>query len=443
MEALDAFAYERKASEARQPTQSGGVLGQVPNKTQTTACQHNKQLTKPVVENVPRLNLWERLRFSQSKTMWNPQLTKAGMTDTNQRNYRSCACWVVGTDESPQLSVRVNPDGRAYYRGLNSCYRHSCPRCGTRIRAAYAKQIETVLNGAVQAGKKIIYCVLTIPHTRYTSPKESLDILQKIHAVAFHQAVRKNHYVEDYIKTVDHTVGRKHGHHYHSNYALIVPGDYDIYDLHNLRFDVFDRMRRVCEKRGLGTPLFEFQYFEFVDNVKVISEYISKCREMVREYLGNEMLNSSSKNAKSGHYNPAELLDLAASGDLWAQAMRREYEAAMYKRRIISWSRGLKKKYEDLSKTDEEIVKAEEEKEDDEILSINDPAFEAIKAAGVEANVLRVTESFVKKTSLWMVDKFQQLKGLLAGIDTGFFSIEKGSNMLRILIGGFTNVEED
>ncbi len=429
---------------ARQKRANQGVSGRSPRTLRLRTLGNIRNNSQ--APSIPTLDNWSRLRHLQTKEMWNPLLRQRGMSDVNQSRYRSCACWIVGTKDHDNLQVKVSVnDGvaRAYYSGLNSCRYGTCPRCGSRLRIGYSMINQKIFRGEVESGHRIIFVVLTIPHTRQTSIETAGEVLTKITDVAFHGYVRKKHSVLGYCRSPDHTFSLHNGHHAHTNYALVVPGWYSDSDVDGLKQDVYERMVRVCEKKGFGLPLKSLQSFKMVDNddVEAVADYMAKrfddddssedTKKTKLQKMTDE-LSSNAKKAAPGHYTPMQLLDASAAGYQWARKAWKEYEAYMRGRRIMTWSKGLRQKYDDTKKTDEEILESvdEETVEDEVKLNIEDVAFGAIRRAGAEHKILRLTQDYVNIGRGLVCGLFRSIDMVINSMNKGKLCLLNGSKLI-------------
>jgi hypothetical protein len=76
--------------------------------------------------------------------------------------------------------------------------------------------------------------------------------------------------------------------------------------------------------------------------------------------VGNELARGDLKSGRNGHRTPFQILeDFRQTGDLADLALWHEYEAATRGHQAITWSKGLKKRLDVCSRTDEEIAAEE------------------------------------------------------------------------------------
>jgi hypothetical protein len=116
------------------------------------------------------------------------------------------------------------------------------------------------------------------------------------------------------------------------------------------------RWAAYCQKAGLGTP--SYAHGIKLDDGTQAAKYVTKWG------LEDEMTKGHSKKAKAGGETPFDLLRsaLADAGDVQARALFQEFADCFKGKRQLSWSNGLKARFNQVEKTDEELAAEQDDR---------------------------------------------------------------------------------
>lgn len=315
----------------------------------------------------------------------------------------------------------VRPGGtvdvhRGGYAGLATCGSvWACPVCSAKIQHRRRSELQQLVDWAQGQGYSVVFGTMTLRHNADQALQDLWDTLSVCHQrVAQDRAVRelrKDLGFVGYVRAVEVTRG-DHGWHPHIHSLYLLRGDAtdeEIDELADTEFAVWKRTamrgvtryRRYYEVAGktipdkttaytipIGAPVRErYELKRVTSPEQAFSDYFAKAVYEEKQAAGGrsaatamayEMSGSATKTARRTSRTPFQILadlvaagagDLIASGedishitdDLQAWA---EYESASYRRRALTWSRGLKKRAGIGETSDEEI--AEDASDDDD-----------------------------------------------------------------------------
>lgn len=328
---------------------------------------------------------------------------------TGLKRVESCGACSV----RPGGTVDVHRGG---FSGLATCGSvWACPVCSAKIQHQRREELQQLVAWAQEQGYSVVFGTMTLRHNRDQTLRDLWDTLSVCHQrVAQDRAVRdlrKHLGFVGYVRAVEVTRGDAGWHpHIHSVYLLRGDAtDAEIDELADTEFAVWRRTamrgivryRRHYEVAGkmlpdktsaytipIGAPVRRrYELKRVTAPQQAFSDYFAKTVYEETEAAGGrsaatamayEMAGSATKTARRASRTPFQILadlvaagagDLIASGEdvahiegdlrLWW-----EYESASYRRRALTWSRGLKKRAGIGEKSDEEIAEGAPDDED-------------------------------------------------------------------------------
>ena len=259
----------------------------------------------------------------------------------------------------------------AHYSGLIVCGSvWTCPVCAAKISERRRLELQAAIAQHRESGGDAYLLTLTTPHGRRDDLAQLLAMQAKALASFTAQRAVKAVFAEmgeiGRVRAFEVTHGRKgtnNGWHPHYHFLQFAKGGADAAQLMDWRTRLYLEWAKCCERAGLGTPSFQHG-LDLQDGSKA-DKYLSKWG------LECEMTKGHIKQAKAGGETPFDLLRavLADKSDRQAAALFFEFGRVFKGKRQLSWSRGLRARF-DLAeeKTDEELSR--EQSEDAELLGL-------------------------------------------------------------------------
>ena len=258
----------------------------------------------------------------------------------------------------------------AHYSGLIVCGSvWTCPVCAAKISERRRLELQAAISQHRESGGDAYLLTLTTPHGRRDDLAQLLAMQAKALASFTAQRAVKAVFAEmgeiGRVRAFEVTHGRKgtnNGWHPHYHFLQFAKGGADAAQLMDWRTRLYLEWAKCCERAGLGTPSFQHG-LDLQDGSKA-DKYLSKWG------LECEMTKGHIKQAKAGGETPFDLLRavLADKSDRQAAALFSEFGRVFKGKRQLSWSRGLRARFDLVEKTDEEI--AQEHTEGAELLGL-------------------------------------------------------------------------
>ena len=252
----------------------------------------------------------------------------------------------------------------ASYGGLQTCGSvWTCPVCSSKIAERRRVEIQGAIATHRAQGGEVQLLTLTVPHTRYDVLEDVLSKQGKALQCFLRDRKVKAVFAEmgyiGQIRAYEVTNGRKgtnNGWHPHFHFLQFVGVKADEVTLMDWKTRLYLRWDVYCQKAGLGSP--SFKHGIDLRDGSFASQYVSKWG------LEDEMTKGHTKKGKAGGETPFDLLRsyLADSGDKQAAALFAEFAKAFKGKRQLSWSNGLKARFNVSEITDEELVEVTDER---------------------------------------------------------------------------------
>lgn len=277
-------------------------------------------------------------------------------------------------------NVSVHSDGQfAHFSGTERCGSiWACPVCSAVIRAERAREISQAVEAHQAAGGSILFVTLTIRHDRSDSLKQSMDavlgswrkLLQGRAWVGskLTQGARDRYRVSGYVRSTEVTYGMNG---WHSHIHALFFTDDKLSDTEAAAFgdELHTRWARFVLKATGKLPTREHgtDVQRVDEDGQVLGLYLAKVQDEGKSKTEKwdasaELARADVKRGRGDeNFVPFELLDsehpmpLAQRRRLWV-----EYYEGTKGRRAITWSRGLKARYEVGEKSDEAIIEETE-----------------------------------------------------------------------------------
>ncbi|MDV2433982.1 protein rep [Corynebacterium tuberculostearicum] len=257
----------------------------------------------------------------------------------------------------------------AGYAGVERCSSiWACPHCAAVIRAGRAAEIEQAVKAHQKTAGEVLFFTGTVRHHRGDELATTLDAVlmgwKKMLQSRGWARLKKTYGLSGYVRAIEVTYGQNSWHpHVHALLFLDEGVPAECWD--ELRELLFGLWSDSVVKAGAKRPTEKGLDLRKLDgDGRVLSAYLAKVQDEKKKGrtgkgwgVGAEMSRSDVKSGRESSISPFELLDddcAGYSGDERARLWR-EYYSATKGRRAITWSRGLKKRYDVGERTDEEV----------------------------------------------------------------------------------------
>jgi hypothetical protein len=255
--------------------------------------------------------------------------------------------------------------GVAHFANVQACGSvHACPVCAPKIRQRRASEIDKAVTAHLDAGGFALLQTLTLPHDF----GDELEPMLKSIANAFRKVLGGSGYVADKrdysitgtIRASETTFG-KAGAHPHLHVIFFCDRTLSAGDIRMLHARLFARWSSAVESVGYRAPLIGLCPIEPV-TTRALGAYVQKfvaTAESDRR-LGMEMTRHDLKGARRKGRTPFQVLrDFADTGDCADLDLWREWERASHGTQSLTWSKGLKARFNVGDKTDDELAAQE------------------------------------------------------------------------------------
>lgn len=248
--------------------------------------------------------------------------------------------------------------GTAHYSGLQTCGSvWSCPICAAKITERRRVEVQDAIRQHRDQGGEVHLLTLTTPHGRGDDLAELIERQSKALQSLFRDMTARKVLAEmgevGRIRAFEVTHGRKatnNGWHPHFHFLQFVQGKADSAQLMDWKTRLYLRWDACCQRAGLGSPSFAHG-IDLQDGSKA-DRYISKWG------LEDELTRGHTKKGRAGGETPFDLLRavLADQGDRQAAALFLEFSRCFKGKRQLSWSNGLRARFQQEETTDEELA---------------------------------------------------------------------------------------
>jgi hypothetical protein len=330
-------------------------------------------------------------------------------------------CGTTILPSSTGVSIALGEFG-AHFSGLMACGSvWSCPCCAPKIAQERQGMVDQLLRRHLQRHSTgvpsdelesggALCLTLTVSHRWGDELRKMRQAVSLVHRKLWSQragkALRARWGIIGHVRSLEVTHGRN-GWHPHLHCIVLTEGLLSASEAELLRVELAERWCDLAEKAKLTRPLEEQQHAELVHSPEDAARYITKYGAAA------ELTGWTNKDARAGGRTPFQILaDYLREGKrhdiyLWQQ-WERDIKGACF----LTWSRGLKRKYLIVEKTDQEIADAEERRTTPVII-INDQLFlSLVSLPHIRAELLDTAE----REGGWAVaELLESLPGLRKG----------------------------
>jgi hypothetical protein len=355
-------------------------------------------------------------RFAQRDALW---------AITTLERVRKCGRATNGNHGDGLAAIVVNA-GVAHWSGFCSCGSiWACPVCSAKIRATRADEIARAVAKHINDGGTAWMVTLTARHKKHHELIPLFDAVANgwrklMSGKAWAGDPKRGHLgerdklgVRGNIRSLEITYGTRNGWHPHLHVVLLLndeTAEQLAYAIHR-----WDKTWRAWMKKAGFEPSQEHGVkWSKVTTPEEAGEYIAKVQEG-KGHLGNEMARGDMKAGRLGTVAPFEMLEyFRVTGDMAVVPVWQEYEKGTFRRRAITWSRGLRAELlpDEDELTDEEV--AAEEIGGEVLALLPADSLKAMRRVpGLQAQLLDVVENggFVELVRLLTAYHLEYEKG--------------------------------
>ncbi len=246
----------------------------------------------------------------------------------------------------------------AAFTGLVTCGSPwACPVCSAKLARERAEELRSVVARCRAEGGELYMLTLTTPHDQGDALKPLFHAVADswrncLQGRAWRKLSRELGYL-GFVRGSDEPTVGPNGWHPHLHVLLFFFRPLSSNELDGLKGYFYSRwVESITQRHGYRAPSPEHGV---VLTSGSDGEYLAKLG------LADELASGLYKQAREGHRTPLQLLQDAAEGDLEAEALWIEYYSATFRRRRLTWSQGLRKRYcPNPERSDAEIAAADE-----------------------------------------------------------------------------------
>lgn len=276
--------------------------------------------------NIPieeKLKINRALRYSRQK------ISAEYARNTTNHAVKDCMRTMAGST----VSIRkVRSSGRAFYSGLMTCGSvWDCPVCSAKISARRSEEINNAVSEWLSRGFSICMVTYTVSHNLGDRLKDlaraMTDAIRFVHSGAPWQRFSKKFGIRGSITATEILYNQVSGWHYHKHQVLFLEknnvGSRELREWIYARYEKSIELSGFYSRDGIGVDV-----SEPTKDQGSLPEYITKWG-IAQELTSQEKIGSG--------LNPFDLLD-----DKKYASQFIEYSRAMYGKRRLTWSKGLR-----------------------------------------------------------------------------------------------------
>jgi hypothetical protein len=334
-----------------------------------------------------------------------------------------CWCHRGAVNPSQSIGVKRHAEGKsARLKGVPTCKNvWACPVCSSRVCASRGPEVERAMKAHIANGGYVFLVTRTFPHERDGIPLAEMLRLEGKARTAFRNSkigrAGKNARV-GYICSLEVTKGEKNGWHPHTH-ELIFAGKDSFGDvtegergklfsrfIDELKAEWYHQLRKVglADNSQMSNVL---AHGLDVRGGQYAAEYVSKFGKDQKWGLSRELTAHPAKmgaNRDDGGAHPFQLLAWSAEGDQAARADFLEYVKAFHGKRMLSWSKHLKKTLLNEEEiTDEEAADLDQPEEHD-IGYITAEDLSVLHSRGLLPNFIGYVAEWCSNPETWQRD---------------------------------------
>ena len=306
------------------------------------------------------------------------------------RNHRTCTC---GWRLAEVVTIVKNKHGTCDFVGLQSCGSvWACPVCSSKIGAHRSEEVRELVRAHAEAGGTAYMLTLTIRHNvRDHCVHLRHGISRTWQRFAYSRAwreIKKTYGVAGYVRALEITHGAN-GWHPHYHVLVFLDRDPGEGAEGELRTALFDQWQTAAAGIGFAVNPDALDLTR-CSSPDAAADYVAKWGTAAEVSAGQD------KRGRQGSRSPWQLL-AASKSDRRARALYREYVRAMHGARHLTWSRGIRERY-DLRAAAEDAAIAEQpelglDADVTEIARVDKGTWQRLSKAGLQGRLLIAAET--------------------------------------------------
>lgn len=278
---------------------------------------------------------------------------------SRNKRVRKCGRYALDTDKG--VSV-VQAGDVAHYSGLMLCGSiWSCPVCSAKIRNVRAGEVTRAVEQHTEAGGIAALVTLTVQHGVHHSLRELFGLVadgwRSMNSGREGKERRERYGVVGSIRTLEITHGSA-GWHPHLHVLVFLEPGRTSDDVDGLVDELHGRWCELVESRGYVRPALAAQHGVKVERPRDAAAYVGKVQDASgASPIALELTRHDLKQGRRASRTPFTILrDFTETGDMADVVKWWEYEEVTRKRHAITWSKGLRARFDLEDRTDEEIA---------------------------------------------------------------------------------------
>lgn len=313
----------------------------------------------------------------------------------DHKDLTGCHRWARSSSEL--VAVARKPGGSAYLGGVQRCgLVHLCSHCQGLIASRRAVEIQQAIDGWSAENGDVIMVTLTLSHGPAHPLADTLAALKGAgRRLAQHRAYKTAVAAAGFVGRVvatELTNGEANGWHPHQHQLWFVRRGVNQAELQAVLAEAW---RASLAAEGFGASV---AHGVKVNGAQRAAGYVAKMAAGDGWGMADEIARAASKTGRNGSHSIWQMVDVlgdaAAPQEAHQRAAQllREYAAAIHGTRALSWSPGLKRRFEVAERTDTELADAEEQ-QGAELLALIEPDDWRMVARGqAQPDVLEAAE---------------------------------------------------
>ena len=259
---------------------------------------------------------------------------------------------------APDVAVKMF-DGRAHYSGVLSCGSvWLCAVCAAKVATRRTMEVHEVLTAHLANGGGAEFLTLTLPHDMgdalAATRRLAADAWKRVQQGRGWMALKEAVGITGTIRTLEVTHGRN-GWHPHAHALVLTARPLSDVEREHLLTHAFAAWGAAVVKGGQRPPLPQHTTISAVRDASDVAQYVTKIGAALEVTQG-----AAKTGRRAGQRTPfAILADFLAHGDADDLALWREWEAGIKGAKQLTWSRGLKQRYNVTDVTDEALAAEE------------------------------------------------------------------------------------
>lgn len=378
------------------------------------------------------------------------------MFDPNKaanEQHPTCWCHRGVANKTDSVAIYRQTSGEsARMHGVTTCKSvWACPTCSAKICATRQAEVSEAMKRHIDAGGYVFLMTRTFPHELHMPAAELVAKEAKARLLFRNsRAYRRGKAARTgYICSLECTIGEAHGWHPHTHELVFatpeafgetkeVQGKLMSRYIDELKEAWYMACRKagLCEQHQMSDVL---AHGLDVRGGQYAAEYVAKFGRDQKWGLSRELTMHAAKvgtDNKGAH--PFQLLIWAENGDGWAVEKFREYAEAFQGKRMLSWSKGLKKLLLDVEDDSDEEAAERELPDEVKIARIDSEALSILHKR-------RLIPNFLGYVAEYCVDQDaaqQEIDDYIAWARTVPI-VARGDVKKRMHRGGFMHVDQE